>query len=686
MTVRSSRRRFLAGATAFVATPPGPLRAPWAARAAAGRALVPREIFFGDPDIAWARLSRDGALVAYLAPVDGVRNLWVAPLGDLRAARPVTRATDRPIGNNVHWAFTRRHIVFFQDRDGDENWRASSVDILDGTVVPLTPARGVRSYVQEVSHRFPREMLVAHNGRDKRFFDLYRANVVTGRSELLFENHQFAWVLTDSAFRLRLAPRFLEDGSVEWLERRSSGAWVLLLTVPLGDVAGTRLLDFSDDGGTLYLLDARGRDKATLVALDMTTRQARVLAADPDADLTKILFHGTTRRPLAAGATVDRRRWTAVDPSIAADLKVLQSATPGDVDFNSLSADARKLLIYIEHDDASPEYALYDRKTRRLRPLFKLRKNLDGLALRPLEPVVFSARDGLAIQGYLTLPETDARNVPMVLVIHGGPYLRDEWGFNATHQWLANRGYAVLSVNYRGSTGFGKAFVTAADREWGGKMHDDLIDAVNWAIARGLADPKRIGFYGASYGGYAALTAATRTPEVFACIVDIYGIANLLTFMAAIPPYWNAWFSVWRKRLGDPDSEEGRAFLKERSPLTHIDRAFRPILIAQGLEDVRVTRAESEQMVAMLRHRNVPVTYVTFRDEGHGFQRPENQIAFRAVTEAFLAKHLGGVAEPIDRARDFKGSTLTVEAGAELVPGLAGWRGADPTTPAAPPA
>jgi len=262
--------------------------------------------------------------------------------------------------------------------------------------------------------------------------------------------------------------------------------------------------------------------------------------------------------------------------------------------------------------------------------------------------------------------------VPMVLVIHGGPYFRDRWGFDPTHQWLANRGYAVLSVNYRGSTGFGKAFVTAADREWGGKMHDDLIDAVDWATARGIADPKRVGFYGASYGGYAALTAATRTPEVFACIVDIFGIANLLTFMAAIPPYWTSWFSVWKSRLGDPDTEAGRAFLTARSPLSAIDRAFRPILIVQGLEDVRVTRAESEQIVAALTRRRVPVTYVTFRDEGHGFARPENQIAFRAVTEAFLAKHLGGAAEPIDRARDFKGSTLAVEAGAELVPGLGG--------------
>jgi dipeptidyl aminopeptidase/acylaminoacyl peptidase len=256
----------------------------------------------------------------------------------------------------------------------------------------------------------------------------------------------------------------------------------------------------------------------------------------------------------------------------------------------------------------------------------------------------------------------------MVLVIHGGPYARDRWGFNSTHQWLASRGYAVLSVNYRGSTGFGKAFVTAADREWGGRMHDDLIDAVNWAIDQGFADRKRIGFYGGSYGGYSALMAATKTPEVFACIVDMFGISNLITFMATIPPYWGPWFSIWKNRLGDPATDEGRAYLRERSPLNHIERATRPILIAQGMRDVRVVAAESEQMVAALKANRVPVTYITFPDEGHGFVRPENRLAFTAVAEAFLATHLGGQFQPL--GNDFAGSTIRIETGGELVPGL----------------
>ena len=667
----SSRRRFLAGLAALgvVASLP---RRPARALPGDGRPLVPRETFFSNPDIGWARLSPDGSTVAYLAPVDGVRNLWVAPVDDLTAARPVTRVTARPLSSLFQWAYTDRHLVFFEERDGDENWRASSVDVQDGTVVPLTPERGVRAGVQEVSHRFPREMLLSHNGRDRRMFDLYRTDVVTGRSELHFENDLFAWLLTDNSFRVRLAPRYRSDGGVDWFELRPSGAWVPFLTVPIGDVDGTHLLDVGEDGRTLYLLDSRGRDKAALVSMDIATRRARVLVEDRDADIKRVLFHPVTRHPLAASAMLARERWRAVDGAFAPNLRAILAGAGGDIGFDSVSADGARALAYVEHDDRSPEYVLYEGGTRRVRPLLKVRRALDNVPLRPLEPVVFRSRDGLPIHCYLTLPAAGARGVPLVLTIHGGPYARDEWGFSGTHQWLANRGYAALAVNYRGSTGFGKAFVEAADREWGGKMHDDLVDAVGWAVGQGIADPKRVGFFGASYGGYSALVAATKTPDLFACIVDIFGIANLLTFMAAIPPYWQSWFSVWKNRLGDPTTDTGRAFLTERSPLTHIDHAYRPILIAQGLEDVRVTRAESEQMVAALRQRNVPVTYITFRDEGHGFSRPENHMAFRAVTEAFLAKHLNGACQPIDRARDFGGSTLTVEVGADLIPGLAG--------------
>src|SRR5262249_30217515 len=306
-------------------------------------------------------LSFDGAWVGYVAPVDGVRNLWVAPVDDLGAARPLTRITDRPIGSFFQWAYTNRHVVIWQERDGDENWRASSIDIQDGTSVPLTPPRGVQSRLQEVSRRFPQEMLISHNERDKRYFDLFRIDVATGKSTLVYENPQFAWLVTDSAFELRLALRFRQDGSVEVFERRPGGAWVLFMTIPRGEVDATRLLDFSADGKPLYLYDTRDRDKAALMAMDVATRRARVLAESPDADISRVFLHRLTRQPLAAGAMVDRRRWQVVDPSFASDLKAIQSATAGDVEQIGLSADARRVMVLVQHDAASPEWIVYDR-------------------------------------------------------------------------------------------------------------------------------------------------------------------------------------------------------------------------------------------------------------------------------------------------------------------------------------
>ncbi len=667
MHVPIQRRDFLLRTAALGAA------LPFAGLGRAGAAetdLVARKIFFDNPDYGSVGISPDGRTLSWLAPIDNVRNLFVAPRDDLGAARAVTHATDRNLSNFYRWAHTNRHLVFFQERDGDENWRASSVDIASGAIVPLTPEREVKSYWQESDRKFPEEMLIKHNARDKRYFDLYRINIVTGKSELVFENNEFAWYATDSNFQLRLGNRFAADGSAEWVERRGDGSWSPFITVPIGDIDSTEVQDFSADGQTLYLQDSRGRDKAALFAVDMATRKASLLAADDEADIVQVDFDFNKRIPLAARANKDRVRWHAVDPGAAQDLADLAKYGSGDVEIAGRSADNRFAAVFYMRDTESGEYALLDRQTRKVRSLFRQNKALANVSLRKMQPVIVPARDGLRLNGYLTLPAAPAGTLPMVLLIHGGPYARDTWGFNSTHQWLANRGYAVLSVNYRGSTGFGKAFVTAADKEWGGKMHDDLIDAVDWAVAQGIADPKRVGFFGGSYGGYSALMAATKTPEVFACIVDVFGISNLITFMATIPPYWGPWFSIWKNRLGDPSTEEGRAFLIERSPLTHIDRATKPILIAQGARDVRVVAAESEQMVAALKSRGVPVTYITFPDEGHGFARPENRMAFYAAAESFLAKHLGGRAQPA--GDDFKGSSLKVETGGELVPGLAG--------------
>jgi dipeptidyl aminopeptidase/acylaminoacyl peptidase len=659
------RRFLLKSAAAFTVTLP--FARPDRSRAAEAE-LIARRVLFDDADYGSVTVSPDGWHLSWLAPVDGVRNLFVARIDDLASARPVTRVIDRNIAAFYRWAQTNSHIIFFQDREGDENWRASSVNIRNSAVVALSPAQGVKSFVAQIDRKFATDVLLMHNGRDRHYFDLYRVSVLNGSSELLYENNEYAELLCDGDFQLRLGVRHTADGSAEVFQRHASGSWSPFMTIPLSDLDGTDLLEFSADGKTLYMLDSRGRDKAALYAMDVATKKTTLLAADDEADIAHVSFFA--RRPLAARADKERARWHAVEPSALQDLADLGAYGAGDITFTGRSYGDRVLAAHFERDAESGEFVLLDRETREVRPLFKQRKALAGLKLQPLEAVTFPARDGLRLNGYLTRPDETSGKLPLVLVIHGGPYARDSWGFYSVHQWLANRGYAVLSVNYRGSTGYGKAFVTAADHEWGGRMHDDLIDSVDWAVGQGIADPKRVGFFGGSYGGYSALTAATKTPEVFACIVDLYGISNLMTFMATIPPYWQPWFNVWKNRLGNPDTDSGRAFLMERSPLNHLERATRPILIAQGLKDVRVVAAESQQMVDALKTRNAPVTYITFRDEGHGFVRPVNRLALFGVAEAFLAKHLGGRCQPFEG--DLSGSTMKVEVGAELVPGLAG--------------
>jgi dipeptidyl aminopeptidase/acylaminoacyl peptidase len=422
-----NRRDVLRGAAGFGATLP---LVGLARTATAQSELIARRVLFDNPDYRSVRISPDGKHLAWLAPLDGVSNLWIAPVAEPQAGRPLTRATDRHLSNYIRWAHTSRHIVFFQERDGDENWRASSVDIETGATVLLTPERGVRALLQELDRKFPDEMLFRYNARDKRFFDLFRINIVTGASTLVYENHDYGWLFTDSAFRLRLAGRTAADGTTEIFERRPDGAWVPFATVPIGDSDATRLIDLSDDGSTLYLLDSRGRDKAALVALDMATRASMVLAADDEADMTTVAVDAD-RRPFAAAANKHRVRWQALVPEAARDLAQLAANGPGDVELISISDDNRLMTVYYERDAASGEYALLDRRTGEVRSLFQQRKAFAGLALRPMTPVVIAARDGLKLNGYLTVPATGGGTRPMVLLVHGGPYWRDYWGLQS---------------------------------------------------------------------------------------------------------------------------------------------------------------------------------------------------------------------------------------------------------------
>jgi dipeptidyl aminopeptidase/acylaminoacyl peptidase len=632
--------------------------------------LLRRRLIFADPERSVVRISHDGTRIAFRAPVDGVLNLWIAPIDQIGHARPVTAVTDRNLGPWILWMHDNRHVVFFREAAGDENWRTWRVDLETGDVRPLTPGPGVTCYVQQISRHFPSELLIAHNARDNRYFDIYRVYVATGQSALLQSNDGLVGYFTDQQFRVRFARRHTEDGDVEYLQRGTDGEWALFSRIGAEDTKATRPIEFSAEGRELYWLDSRGRDTAAVVAQDLAGGTMRVLAEDPRADFTQLVLDPITERPVAAARSFERVAWQVFDPDYRDDFDYLTRQSRGDLTITSMSQDRRQWIVAYQYDDAPLEYFHYDRTARRSRRLFSSTPEWEGLSFVSMEPVIISARDGLELVCYLSRPRDSqpAERLPMVLLVHGGPWARDVWWLHPDHQWLANRGYAVLSVNYRGSTGFGKAFVNAANREWAGKMHDDLIDAVDWAIAQAIADPARVAIMGTSYGGYSALVGLTFTPEKFACAVDLVGISNLVTFLNTIPEYWMPWKSLWTARMDDYTTEAGRRFLEERSPLNRADRIVRPLLIGQGANDVRVKASESEQIVAAMQRHGIPVTYVYYRDEGHGLGRPENRRSFKAVVEAFLAAHLGGRCEPV--GDDFTGSTIEFKVGRELIPGL----------------
>ena len=638
--------------------------------------LIPRKLLFGNPDRASAQISPDGAQLSWLAPVDGVLNVWVAPADNPAAARPVTRDTGRGI-RFYGWAYSGAQIIYLQDAGGDENWHLYAVHLESDAILDLTPLEGIHAQIQEVSPKQPGHILAALNDRDAQFHDIYRIDLATGERSLVLQNDGFAGFVTDADFKVRFAVRMTADGGAEYLERDDNGGWQPFIAVGQEDSLTTGPVGFDRSGETLFLTDSRGRDTAALQSVHLASGVATILASDARADVSDTLTHPTERTVQAAAFTYERKEWQVLDAAIAADLEFLATVADGDMEVLSRTLDDSCWIVAYLLDDGPVRYYRYLRERREAQFLFTNRAALEGQPLVKNHPVTIPARDGLNLVCYYSLPrEADPDNtglpdqpLPLALLVHGGPWARDEWGYNPVFQLLANRGYAVLSVNFRCSTGFGKGFSNAGNREWGGKMHTDLVDAVQWAVAQGIADPERVGILGGSYGGYAALVGMTFTPEVFACGVDIVGPSNLITLMNTIPPYWQPQIDLFTSRVGDYRTEEGRAFLTERSPLTYVDNIRRPLLIGQGANDPRVKQSESDQIVAAMQEKNIPVTYILYPDEGHGFARPENNLSFFAVAEAFLAEHLGGRYEPA--GDDLTGSSLTAPAGAEYVPGLA---------------
>lgn len=638
--------------------------------------LIPRKLLFGNPDRAMVQLSPDGKNLSWLAPLDGVLNVWVAPRDDPESARPVTQDTGRGI-RFFGWAYTNGHILYIQDKNGDENWRLYAVDVTSNTVRDLTPFEGVQARIVEASHKHPEEVLVGLNDRDPSFHDIYRVGILSGERTLLLQHDRFMSVEADDDFLLRFAIQMTPDGGLEMYAPSADDAWELWDTIPAEDVLTTSLAGFGPGNRMVYLKDSRGRDTAAFVEVEPESRATRLLAEDAQADAGGVLIHPTGKQVQAVSFTYERKRWEVIDPSIEPDLAILRTVADGDAEITSRSLDDRWWVVAYVVDDGPVPFYLYDRWEREARFLFTNRAELEGQPLVKMHSAVIKSRDGLDLVCYYSLPvgaDPDGdgypdRPLPTVLMPHGGPWGRDVWGLNPWHQWLANRGYAVLNVNFRASTGFGKAFTNAGDMEWGEKVMDDQQDAVRWAIAQGIAAADKVAVLGGSFGGYSVLAGLTMFPETFACGVDLVGPSNLITLLESVPPYWKPQFELFATRVGDPRTEEGRALLQRHSPLTYVENIRRPLLIGQGANDPRVKQAESDQIVEAMRAKDIPVTYVLYPDEGHGFARPENNLSFAAITEAFLARCLGGRVEPV--GDDFKGSSLTVPVGAEETPGLA---------------
>ncbi len=609
--------------------------------------LIPREILFGNPEKASPLLSPDGKFMAYLAPHNGVLNVWVKTVGK-EDDRVVTDDKKRGIRAYM-WAQDSRYILYIQDRDGDENWHLYSVDLTAPKEAPvirdLTPFHGIQARIIGTHKDYPDEILVGINLRDRRVHDVYRIKLSTGETILDTRNpgDVVGWI-EDSKFVIRGCVAALPDGGGEIRVRKDGKSpWTTLISWGPDDTCSP--LTFSKDGKSIYIFHNINTDLTVLYKKDMETKKEEKLFEPKGADVYNVIVHPEGYHPQAVATNRLRVQWHILDDSIKEDFQKISRLTDGDFTITSRSRDDKVWLVSFTKDTGPVQFYAFDRDSKKGTFLFSHQPKLEGLTLAPMKPLVIKARDGLELVAYLTLPVgVPPKNLPLVLNVHGGPWSRDTWRYHPEAQWLANRGYACLQVNFRGSSGFGKKFLNAGNKEWAGEMHDDLIDAVNWAIKQGIADPKRIAIYGGSYGGYAALVGATFTPDVFCCAVDIVGPSNLVTLLKSIPPYWAPMLKMFKHRVGDPDKE--KEFLESRSPLFRADKIKIPLLIAQGANDPRVKMSESEQIVEAVRKAGKEVQYIVFPDEGHGFSRPENRMKFYATAEAFLAKYLGGRAEP----------------------------------------
>ncbi|MEM7500459.1 MAG: S9 family peptidase [Pseudomonadota bacterium] len=638
--------------------------------------LVDRSVFFGNPSRVQGRVSPDGTMMSFLAPVDGVLNLWVAPLGDFASAKAVTDDTGSGIDTH-QWAPNSQNLLYLRDTGGDEDFHIYSVDLESGETIDLTPFEQTRGQFVGASYRHPDEYVLGINNRDPRWHDLWRVNVKTGERELLEQHDRFAGFVVDLDLNVRLAVQPSSDGGSLIHKRDDSGDWIEFIKIEKDDSLTSAPLVFTESGEEFLMIDSAGRDKSALMLVNVETDERTIVIESDAADISSVVVDPQTNQPLAYAVNHKKTEWFGLTDELSNDLSHLQESLTGELSVLAQTADNNTWVVISDAPRAPLTYFAYNRSTGSIDELFTSRPDLDDKPLTEMHPVSITSRDGLELVSYLTLPphadpDGDGRPdeaLPLVLDVHGGPWARNSYGYSAWAQWLSNRGFAVLQVNFRGSTGFGKSFLNAGDQEWAGTMHNDLLDAVDWAVAEGIALPDKVAISGGSYGGYATLVGLTFTPETFACGVDIVGPSNLVTLLQSIPPYWESFVETFARRVGDHRTEEGQKFLRSRSPLYKVDQIARPLLIGQGANDPRVKQAESDQIVGAMEENNLPVTYVLYPDEGHGFARPENRESFYAMMELFLDDCLGGRAQALGDA--LAGSSTQVPAGAEHIEGLA---------------
>ncbi len=614
---------------------------------------------------------KDGALPALLPVRDFVANIasnghyrispdgkqlaWKAVAGTREEifVRSLAKDDTRSLGFDAQgypfvWAQDSRHLLFIKDAGGNENFHLFRVAINKPGQAPvdITPLDNTRVSIKQLIEDDPAHILVIHNGRDKAVFDLYRLNLDSGEMSLLYENtEQATHLVTDRQGRLRARVR--QDDAHRYLELPDGDAsrWTILTRWSQDD--DVRVLKFNRDGDAIHMLSNRGRDKVALVRLDIATAEETVVYAHPDVDVSSAQINRRSLEPALAYTHPDYPQVEALDPSLRDALDAFRKDGPAGIYVSSVD-DAQQLATLDVNDDREVAFYLHDRRNGQTSLLGKSASHAFADALATMQPIRFKARDGLTLHGYLTLPVTTNRPLPMVMLVHGGPFYRYIWQYNREAQFLANRGYAVLQVNYRGSSGYGRGFMEAAIGEFAGKMHDDLIDGVNWAVDRGIADRKRIAIMGRSYGGYATLVGLTMTPETFACGIDIVGPADLETLDKNFPAYWQPFMHRWRKYVGDPDNAEDRARMRAQSPLYYADRVVRPVLIIQGANDVRVKQDQSDRMVEALSAAGKEVDYRVIKGEGHRIRHWKNRLKLYRATEDFLAACLGGRSSGFD--------------------------------------